>query len=81
MTAVHPESYPVVGQIAAKLGVDVPHLIAHPELVDKVEASTLAAGAYTVRDILERAAQAGTRPAKDICGSGISRRHPGDPRS
>ena len=37
MTAVHPESYPVVEQIAASLGVTVQELIEQPELLEKVK--------------------------------------------
>src|SRR5208283_4410679 len=36
MTAVHPESYPVVERMAQSLGVSVPELIARPELLDRV---------------------------------------------
>src|SRR4029079_1381153 len=39
MTAVHPESYQVVEQIAASLGVDVPQLIVHQEALDRVDPS------------------------------------------
>src|SRR5437588_5480507 len=37
MTAVHPESYPVVEKIAASLGVPVVDLVGKPELVDRVK--------------------------------------------
>jgi uncharacterized protein len=62
LTAVHPESYPVVEQIAGNLGVDVSHLIVHPELIDKVDASTVTAGTYTLRDILEELRKPGRDP-------------------
>ncbi|MEI9815009.1 MAG: Tex family protein [Acidobacteriota bacterium] len=62
LTAVHPESYAVVEQIAASLGVDVAKLIAEPQALDKVDASTLAAGTYTLRDILEELRKPGRDP-------------------
>src|ERR1022692_3341478 len=37
MTAVHPESYPVVEKIAASLGVSVKDLIGQPDLIEKVK--------------------------------------------
>ncbi len=62
VTAVHPESYTVVEQIAGNLGVDVTRLIEHPELVDKVDPSSVAAGTYTLRDILEELRKPGRDP-------------------
>jgi uncharacterized protein len=62
LTAVHPESYAVVEQIAATLGVDVSNLTVHPELVDKVDPATVSAGAYTLRDILEELRKPGRDP-------------------
>src|ERR1700686_2123340 len=53
ITAVHPESYPIVQQIAARLGVSIERLIQEPPLLNKVDKTTLTAGAYTVNDILE----------------------------
>lgn len=68
LTAVHPESYAVVEQIAANLSVGLSHLISHPELIDKVDASTLsaavAAGTFTLRDILEELRKPGRDPRK-----------------
>src|SRR5262249_48987168 len=61
-TAVHPESYPVVEQIAGGLGVGIEHLIAHPDLLDKVDQTKLAAGTYTLRDILEELRKPGRDP-------------------
>jgi len=37
MTAVHPESYPVVLKIAESLGTTVADLIAKPELIERVK--------------------------------------------
>ncbi len=48
MTAVHPESYPVVEQIAERLHVSVEELIERPALVEKVDQSGLAAGVFTL---------------------------------
>ena len=62
MTAVHPESYPVVEQIAQALGVNIEELIRKPELVEKVDRKTLAAGTYTINDILEEIRKPGRDP-------------------
>ena len=43
MTAVHPESYPIVQQIAESLNVTVAHLIANPALADAIQIDKLAA--------------------------------------
>jgi uncharacterized protein len=62
VTAVHPESYAVVEQIAGSLGVGVSQLIEHPELIDKVDAASVTAGTYTLRDILEELRKPGRDP-------------------
>ncbi len=62
ITGVHPESYAVVEQIAAKLGVGVRQLIETPELVSKVETKDLAAGVYTLHDIFEELKKPGRDP-------------------
>ena len=62
ITAVHPESYPVVEQIAAKLGVPIEQLIQHPEALEKVDKSTLSAGVFTLNDILEELRKPGRDP-------------------
>ena len=62
MTAVHPESYPVVQQIAELLGVSTERLIEEPELLKKVDKSALNAGSYTVTDILEELKKPGRDP-------------------
>jgi uncharacterized protein len=65
MTAVHPESYPLVERIAQSLGVTVPELIAKPELVEGVKAEeylSATAGIYTLRDILEELKKPGRDP-------------------
>ena len=65
MTAVHPESYPVVEKIAQSLGVPVPDLIAKPELVEKVKLEgfqTETVGMYTLSDIREELRKPGRDP-------------------
>ena len=62
MTAVHPESYPVVQQIAARLEVSIERLIQQPELLQKVDKTALTAGTYTVSDILEELRKPGRDP-------------------
>jgi uncharacterized protein len=65
MTAVHPESYPVVEKIAASLGVAVPDLIAKPELIEKVKLEgfqTESVGMYTLGDIREELRKPGRDP-------------------
>jgi protein Tex len=62
MTAVHPESYGVVEQIARGLQVPVEQLIKEPALLEKVDKSGLAAGVFTLNDILEELRKPGRDP-------------------
>jgi protein Tex len=62
MTAVHPESYPVVEQIAQSLDTSVDEIIRQPELLEKVDRSGLRAGAYTLGDILAELQKPGRDP-------------------
>ena len=62
MTAVHPESYPVVEQIAGLLHSSVEQIIREPQLLEKVDRSQLSAGAYTVNDILTELRKPGRDP-------------------
>ena len=62
ITAVHPESYPVVEQIAKNLGVPVDQLIQHPETLEKVDKSALSAGVFTLNDIFEELRKPGRDP-------------------
>jgi len=62
MTAVHPESYGVVEQIARSLGVPVEELIKNPQLLEKVDRNQLEVGAYTLNDILEELRKPGRDP-------------------
>jgi len=52
MTAVHPESYPLVEQIALSLKTTVKAIIEQPQMLEKVDSKQLEAGAYTLKDIL-----------------------------
>jgi protein Tex len=62
MTAVHPESYPVVEQIARSLQTSVDEIIRRPQLLEKVDRSGLSAGGYTLDDILAELRKPGRDP-------------------
>jgi uncharacterized protein len=62
MTAVHPESYPVVEQIAGLLNATVGQIIEQPQLLEQVDRSRLTAGAFTVNDILAELRKPGRDP-------------------
>jgi uncharacterized protein len=62
MTSVHPESYPVVEQIAESLETTVSEIINQPHLLEKVDKSRLRAGAYTLEDILAELRKPGRDP-------------------
>jgi len=62
MTAVHPESYPVVEQIAVSLKTSVQEIIQKPELLEKVDRSQLSAGSFTLNDILAELRKPGRDP-------------------
>jgi len=65
MTAVHPESYPVVERIAQSLGVRVTELIARPDLLEKIDLQafrTETVGDYTLADIREELRRPGRDP-------------------
>ena len=65
-TAVHPESYPVVQQIAQSLRTPIGELIANPQLLTKVDARQIDAGAFTVKDILEELRKPGRDPREQF---------------
>jgi uncharacterized protein len=65
-TAVHPESYPVVEQIARSLDTPVGELIANPQLLTKVDACHIDAVAFTVKDILEELRKPGHDPREQF---------------
>jgi uncharacterized protein len=62
MTAVHPESYPVVEQIALSLKTSVKEVIEQPKLFEKVDRTQLSAGSYTLDDILTELRKPGRDP-------------------
>ncbi len=62
MTAVHPESYQIVEQIAQCLDVPLEEMIKRPELLEKVDRNRILAGAYTLNDILEELRKPGRDP-------------------
>ncbi len=62
ITAVHPESYPVVEQIAQNLNVPIERLIEQPVLLEKLDKTGLTAGVYTLNDILEELRKPGRDP-------------------
>jgi uncharacterized protein len=65
MTAVHPESYPVVQRIAESLHVSIADLIAKPALADSIQIDKFAqegAGLYTLKDIQEELRKPGRDP-------------------
>jgi len=61
-TAVHPESYAVVQQIAESLKTPVQELINRPDLLEKVDRTQLSAGTYTLNDILDELKKPGRDP-------------------
>jgi uncharacterized protein len=62
MTAVHPESYPVVEQIALSLKTSVKDIIQQPQLLEKIDLKELSAGTYTLNDILAELRKPGRDP-------------------
>jgi uncharacterized protein len=65
MTAVHPESYPIVERIAHSLKISVSDLIARPDAIEKVrieEFKTETAGLFTLKDILDELRKPGRDP-------------------
>ncbi|HWR34999.1 MAG TPA: Tex family protein [Clostridia bacterium] len=62
ITAVHPESYQVVEQIAESLKVPIEDLVKNPHLLDQLDRSGLSAGSYTLNDIIEELRKPGRDP-------------------
>ncbi|MCC6367746.1 MAG: RNA-binding transcriptional accessory protein [Bryobacterales bacterium] len=65
ITAVHPESYPIVERIAESLKVSLHDLIAKPSLIENVDIQafrTEEAGSYTLSDIKEELRKPGRDP-------------------
>ena len=61
-TAVHPESYPIVEQIATSLETTVSEIIHRPELLERVDRKQLKAGTFTLDDILSELRKPGRDP-------------------
>jgi uncharacterized protein len=69
ITAVHPESYPVVQKIAESLNVTIADLIAKPALADSIQIDKFAgegAGIYTLKDIQEELRKPGRDPRQQF---------------
>ncbi len=62
MTAVHPESYLIVEQIASSLNTTLHEIIRAPQLLEKVDRGKLSAGSYTIDDILAELRKPGRDP-------------------
>ena len=62
VTAVHPESYRVVEQMAHSLQVSIQELIRKPELLQNIDRAQITAGSYTLNDILEELRKPGRDP-------------------
>jgi uncharacterized protein len=71
-TAVHPESYSVVEQIAQTLNTPIDQLIQNPQLLARVDAKQLAAGSFTVADILEELRKPGRDPRDQFVAPSFS---------
>jgi uncharacterized protein len=71
-TAVHPESYPVVEQIAQTLNTPIDQLIQNPQLLARVDAKQLSAGSFTVADILEELRKPGRDPRDQFVAPSFS---------
>jgi protein Tex len=63
MTAVHPESYPVVTKIAGSLNVKVEELIQQPRLLESMKVEK---DEFTLRDILEELRKPGRDPREQF---------------
>ncbi len=61
-TAVHPESYPVVEQIAQSLDMSVSMVIEQPQLLEGLDRNRLSVGEYTLDDILAELRKPGRDP-------------------
>ncbi|MFP5226436.1 MAG: Tex family protein [Acidobacteriota bacterium] len=71
MTAVHPESYPLVEQIATLQGASVDEIIRRPDLLEMVDRSKISAGVYTLDDILAELRKPGRDPRDQFVAPGF----------
>ncbi|MDR1522897.1 MAG: RNA-binding transcriptional accessory protein [Endomicrobium sp.] len=68
-SAVHPESYPVVEQMAKDLGVDITGLVGNDELIKKIDPKkyvTQEIGLLTLNDIISELKKPGVDPRQDF---------------
>lgn len=68
-SAVHPESYPVVSQMAARLAVSASQLVGNGELVKQLDARDFVStrvGLPTIQDILAELAKPGRDPRREF---------------
>ena len=68
-SAVHPENYDVVVQMAKKMGVSVSELIGNTALLNKIDIKefvTANCGEYTLKDIIEELKKPGRDPRGKI---------------
>ena len=61
-TAVHPESYALVEQIASSVGAPILQIIASPQLLDRVDPKQLGTATFTLKDILDELRKPGRDP-------------------
>jgi uncharacterized protein len=61
-TAVHPESYHIVEQIAQSLNLSLEELTRSPQLLEKLDRGQFSVGTYTLNDIIEELRKPGRDP-------------------
>jgi uncharacterized protein len=61
-TAVHPESYALVNQLAETIDASIDQIILNPSLLDGVDKSKVQAGSFTLNDILAELRRPGRDP-------------------
>jgi uncharacterized protein len=71
-TAVHPESYALVEQIATSLATPVSELVRSPQLLVKVKKEDFAAGTFTLNDILDELRKPGRDPRDQFVAPSFS---------
>lgn len=68
-SAVHPEAYDVVMQMAKDLGVEVKHMIGNTELIKNIQSKkyvTETIGTHTIEDILKELKKPGLDPRSEV---------------
>ncbi|NUM56097.1 MAG: helix-hairpin-helix domain-containing protein [Candidatus Hydrogenedentes bacterium] len=68
-TGIHPEAYPVVEQLAGRIGVDVPTLLEKPSRVDEIDLRALeteTVGALALHDIRQELHKPGRDPRREF---------------